>query len=74
VLNHTVSCVIAARFSAYRAADGTLAAQLALYPGGSRVVNLAARALRVDGAEQVTVSAGYLSQITFNGSAWCTAG
>ena len=61
-------------FSAYRAADGTLAAQITLYPGGSRAINPSARALRVDGAEQVTVSAGYLSQITFNGSAWCTTG
>lgn len=57
-------------FSAYRAADGVLAARLALYPGSSRAANPAARMLWADGAERVTVSAGFLSQMTFNGALW----
>jgi murein DD-endopeptidase MepM/ murein hydrolase activator NlpD len=51
----------------FRAEDGTAVTQLAFYVGGRRSTSVNARLLRADGAEQVTVSAGFLSLMTFDG-------
>jgi hypothetical protein len=51
----------------FRAGDGSEATQLAFYVGGRRSTSANARLLRADSAEQVTVSAGFLSLMTFDG-------
>lgn len=51
----------------FRAEDGSEATQLTFYTGGRRSNSANARLLRADSAEQVTVSAGFLSLMTFDG-------
>jgi hypothetical protein len=48
-------------------ADGSLINQIALYAGGRRIRNPAARLLLVDRAEQLYAAAGYLTLALLDG-------
>lgn len=58
----------AGTLSVMNAATGETVARRNLYAGGARTRQLSGRLLRVDSRNQVTVSAGFLSLVTFDGA------